>query len=242
VTAPPLRGFFITGTDTSVGKTRVAAGLIAGFRSLGLNAGGMKPVASGLIEDHGRYYSEDVDIICRYSDQDPASRAVNPYAFRQPVAPHIAAARAGISIEIDVILQNFASISEKYAPVCVEGAGGWLAPISDRESMADIAVALGLPVVLVVGLRLGCLNHTLLTARAIRAAGLPLAGWIGNRLDDDFAEPDANLATLTARLETPPLAVLPTSHSLRSAWPPLADAARQLQLAPPPPRRRRSPA
>lgn len=240
MTNPPPRGYFITGTDTSVGKTRVTAGLIAGFRSLGLAAGGMKPVASGLIEDHGRYYSEDVDIICRYSEQDPGSPAVNPFAFRQPVSPHIAAARAGISIDIDSIRDQFSSISANYTPVCVEGAGGWLAPISERESMADIAVALGLPVVLVVGLRLGCLNHALLTARSIRAAGLPLAGWIGNRIDADFAEPEANLLTLSARLGAPPLAVLPYSHSLRSAWPALADAARHLLLAPPVRRRRPS--
>jgi dethiobiotin synthetase len=110
----------------------------------------------------------------------------------------------------------------------VEGAGGWLVPISARETMADVAVALALPVILVVGMRLGCLNHALLSARAIAASGLPLAGWVANRIDEDFAEPEANLATLSARLGSAPLAELPYSHSLRSALPALAGAASML--------------
>ena len=227
------KGFFIAGTDTAVGKTRVTAGLIAGFRALQLAAGGMKPVACGLIEANGRYFSEDVDMMCRYSGQDPESEAVNPYAFRPPISPHIAAAHAGIAIELDAIVGHYSSIATDHAPICVEGAGGWLTPISERQTMADIAIALELPVVLVVGLRLGCLNHSLLTALAIRSTGLPLAGWIANRIDPDFAEAEANLATLTTRLGSAPLAVLPHSGSLRSALPALAGAAGELLRAAP---------
>jgi dethiobiotin synthetase len=232
------KGFFVAGTDTAVGKTRVTAGLIAGFRALQLAAGGMKPVACGLIEANGRYFSEDVDMMCRYSGQDPESDAVNPYAFRPPISPHIAAAHAGTAIELDAILRSFSAIAADHSPVCVEGAGGWLTPISERQTMADIAIALDLPVVLVVGLRLGCLNHSLLTALAIRAGGLPLAGWIANRIDPDFAESEANLATLATRLGSAPLAVLPHSGSLRSALPALAGAASQLVNAASRPRRR----
>ena len=223
-----MKGYFIAGTDTGVGKTRVTAGLISGFRSHHLVALGMKPVACGLLNDNGRYYSEDVDIICRYSGQDPGLDDVNPYAFPEPVSPHIAARLNHSEIDIATIGRHCSSIAANAEIVVVEGAGGWETPISDTHTMADVALALSLPVVLVVGLRLGCLNHALLTARSISAAGLPLAGWIGNRLDEDFAELDANLATLRARLGAEPLAVLPYSHSVRSALPALGEAAGRL--------------
>lgn len=227
-----MKGLFIAGTDTGVGKTRVTAGLVTAFRSLGLDALAMKPVASGLFKDNGRYISEDVDAICRASGQDPALPEVNPYAFEDPISPHIAAKKIGVVIDIDKICSHFSSIASKSNLVVVEGAGGWLAPISEQQTMADVARALSLPVVLVVGLRLGCLNHALLTARAIAADGLPLAGWIGNRIDENFAEPESNLDTLAARLGCPPLAVLPFSHSQRSALPALREAAGRL-VAPP---------
>ncbi len=230
-----MKGYFITGTDTGVGKTRVAAGLIWAFRARKLTALGMKPVACGLLDDNGHYYSEDVDMICRYSGQDPGLPGVNPYAFREPVSPHIAASLNGVSIEISEIRRHFLSIAANDAIIVVEGAGGWETPISDTHTMADVALELGLPVILVVGLQLGCLNHALLTARAVAATGLPLAGWIGNRLDEDFAEPDANLATLRARLGSAPLAVLPYSHSMRSALPALGEAAERLLSARQPP-------
>jgi dethiobiotin synthetase len=226
-----MMGYFIAGTDTAVGKTRVAAGLISAFRARGLNALGMKPVACGLLNDNGLYYSEDVDIICRFSGQDPGLPEVNPYAFLEPVSPHIAASLNNVRIEISEIRRYFSLIATNNAVIVVEGAGGWETPISAKHTMADVALALGLPVILVVGLRLGCLNHTLLTTRAIGASGLTLAGWIGNRVDENFAEPDANLATLRARLGSAPLAVLPYSQSMRSALPALAEAADRLLSA-----------
>jgi dethiobiotin synthetase len=223
-----MKGYFIAGTDTGVGKTRVTAGLISAFRSRNVSALGMKPVACGLLNDNGRLYSEDVDIICRYSGQDPGLPDVNPYAFQPPVSPHIASKLARRNIEISEIRRHFSLIAANDAIVVVEGAGGWETPISDTHTMADVARSLGLPVILVVGLRLGCLNHALLTARSISAAGLPLAGWIGNRLDEGFEEPEANLDTLRGRLGSEPLAVLPYSHSMRSALPALGQAAERL--------------
>lgn len=223
-----MRGCFIAGTDTDVGKTRVTAGLITALRERGVVATGMKPVVCGLIEDNGRYSSEDVDKICAESGQSPADRDVNPYAFPEPISPNIAAKKHATCIDISIIKGHFSSISHLSAFPVVEGTGGWLAPISDAHTMADIAVALGLPVILVVGLRLGCLNHALLTAQAIRASGLPLAGWIGSRVVEDFAEAEANIDTLTARLGSAPLALLPYSHSPRSALPALREAVTKL--------------
>lgn len=223
-----MRGCFIAGTDTGVGKTRVTAGLITALREAGVAAAGMKPVVCGLIEDNGRYFSEDVDNICTASGQIPTDRDVNPYAFPEPISPNIAAKKHGTCIDISVIKGHFSSISRLSAFPVVEGTGGWLAPISDEHTMADIAVELGLPVILVVGLRLGCLNHALLTAQGIRASGLPLAGWIGSRVVEDFAEAEANIDTLTARLGAPPLAVLPYSHSPRSALPALRTVAAKM--------------
>lgn len=223
-----MRGCFIAGTDTGVGKTRVTAGLITALRERGVEAAGMKPVVCGLIEDNGRYYSEDVDNICAASGQNPTDRNVNPYAFPEPISPNIAAKKHATCIDISVIKRHFSSLSRVSPFSVVEGTGGWLAPISDEHTMADIAIALDLPVVLVVGLRLGCLNHALLTAQGIRASGLPLAGWIGSRVVEDFAAAEANIDTLTARLGAPLLALLPYSHSPRSALPALREAAKVL--------------
>lgn len=223
-----MRGCFIAGTDTGVGKTRVTAGLITVLRERGLSAAGMKPVVCGLINDNGRYFSEDVDNICIASGQKADGRDVNPYAFPEPISPNIAAKKHQTSIDIAVIKRHFSSICENSDFPVVEGTGGWLAPISEEQTMADIAVALGLPVILVVGLRLGCLNHALLTAQAMHASGLPLAGWIGSRVAEDFDEAEGNIHTLTIRLGAPPLALLPHSHSARSALPSLREAASRL--------------
>jgi len=223
-----MSGYFIAGTDTGIGKTRVTAGLITTFRNRGLDAVGMKPVACGLINDNGHFFSEDVDIICRSSGQDPALPEVNPYSFREPISPNIAARINRKSIDLSEIGRYFSLIAAKGKFPFIEGAGGWYTPISEDQTMADIARLMKLPVILVVGLRLGCLNQALLSARAICADGLPLAGWIGNRIDEDFAEPEANIETLTMRLGSAPLAVLPYSHSLRSALPALGEAADQL--------------
>jgi dethiobiotin synthetase len=223
-----MSGYFIAGTDTAVGKTRVTAGLIAGFRACGVAAGGMKPVSAGLFSDNGVLFSEDVDIIMSYSGQLLSDPELNPYRLAEPISPHIAAAHEARQIDPIVVTTAFQSLSQRYPVVVVEGAGGWLTPINEHQTMADVAEALGQPVILVVALRLGCLNHSLLTAESIARFKLPLAGWVANRVDDQMAEIDANIATLSLRLGSEPLAVLPYSHSLRSAFPALQTAAATL--------------
>lgn len=222
------RGFFITGTDTGVGKTRVTTGLINGFRGLGLRVSGMKPVAAGGIASNNRIINEDVLLIADVSGQVATDTALNPYCLREPVSPNIGAKKAGICIDLKVISRQFRLLCENSDVVIVEGAGGWLTPVSEQRTMADVAAVLGLPVVLTVALRLGCLNHALLTAEAISRQGLSLAGWVGNQTDPDFQAPAENLETLSARLGSAPLALLPCSPDPRSAWPALHGAAATL--------------
>jgi len=202
----PAAGYFVTGTDTGVGKTLVACALLHAMAGGGQRVVGMKPVAAGRDAD-GSFH--DVENLMAASNVVAPRERVNPYAFDPPVAPHLAAERAGSRIQISVIVAAFEKLRAGCDRVVVEGAGGFRVPLNDREDMADLARALGLPVILVVGLRLGCLNHALLTARAVREAGLPLAGWVANLVDPEMLETDANVATLEARLECPLLARLP---------------------------------
>lgn len=206
-----MSGYFIAGTDTGVGKTRVTCGLLHALRKTGLAAGGMKPVAAGWVGADSEQMNDDVARIAAVTGQNPHDRLLCPYSLKAATSPHIAAADAGISIQIDTIQSCFEELQRNYQLLVVEGAGGWLAPIDKERSMADVALALGLPVILVVGLRLGCLNHTLLTAQAIARSGLPLAGWVANQIDAAFDAADANVQLLTHRLGAPPLAQLPFS-------------------------------
>jgi dethiobiotin synthetase len=202
-------GIFIAGTDTGVGKTRVSAGLLAALRARGRRVAGMKPVAAGAIKQDGRLISADAVILAENSGQDMPYEWLNPYCLEMAESPHLAAAAAGITIEVEVIRQAYQRLEARHEWLVVEGAGGWFAPIGPRQTMADIALTLDLPVLLVVGLRLGCINHSLLTASAIRASGLPLAGWIGSVVQHPWAAASDNVAALSERLGTPPLAVLP---------------------------------
>lgn len=204
-----MSGYFIAGTDTGVGKTRVMKGLLLGLVALGHRPLGMKPVAAGLIATDQGHFNEDVLEICSVTGQDPVDRRINPYALKEPLSPHISAEREGICIDIESIHTAFEALSAEQRPLLIEGAGGWLSPISGQQTMADIAVALRLPVLLVVGLRLGCLNHAQLTAQAIRNSGLPLAGWLGTQPQREFAAVDDNVRTLSRLLGAAPLAVLP---------------------------------
>jgi dethiobiotin synthetase len=192
---------FVTGTDTGVGKTLVAAALLHRLRRDHARVVGMKPVSAG--------GDEDVIALRDASSVDAPPALVNPYALAAPVSPHIAAARDDIVIALPKIVAAFASLRSQADAVVVEGAGGFRVPLSDTLDGADLAVALGVPVVLVVGLRLGCLNHALLSAEAIRARGLALAGWVANRIDPQMPEQDANLRFLARRLDAPCLADLP---------------------------------
>jgi dethiobiotin synthetase len=204
-----MRGVFVTGTDTGSGKTLVAAALIHALRGHGLVVAGFKPVAAGAGLVQGQMRNEDALALLAASGLDLPYADVNPYCFAPPIAPHIAAAEQGCRIEAAPLLDAAARLAEKVDYLVTEGAGGWRVPLSPELDMQGLAALLGLPVVLVVGLRLGCLNHALLTADAIRAAGQPLAGWVGSALEPNMARYRENLDTLHARLDAPCLGVLP---------------------------------
>lgn len=198
-------GYFVTGTDTGVGKTLVSCALLHAFALAGKTAIGMKPIAAGC--EAGKWL--DVEQLIAASAVSSAREWINPYALVPPIAPHIAAKQAGVTIDLVVIQQAFYALQKTADRVIVEGAGGFLVPLGDRYDTRDLACALGLPVVLVVGLRLGCLNHALLTAQAIQASGLPLAGWVANQIDPAMASLAENIDTLQQRLAAPLLGVLP---------------------------------
>lgn len=200
------RAFFIAGTDTGVGKTHVACALLSATRRMSLTAVGMKPIAAG-IEADGR--NEDVVQLQAASSIQPPMALINPYLYDPPIAPHLAATEAGRPIEIARIQQAFAQLQTLADVIWVEGVGGFLVPLDDDHDTADLAVALALPVVLVVRMRLGCLNHALLTAEAIDRRGLTLAGWVANQIDPAMTRFAANLATLQNRLHAPLLGVMP---------------------------------
>jgi len=202
------RGIFIAGTDTGIGKTLVATALVRALKQQGLHVAAMKPVAAGAEHTSEGLRNADAIALMAASGFEASYEVVNPYCFAQPVSPHLGARDAGVTIDPQFICKNFNELASATDFVVVEGAGGWLSPIGATQTMADIAVALGLPVLLVVGLRLGCLNHALLTARTIEASGLRLAGWIGNHVEFHFERSADNIATLAARLGRPPLDVL----------------------------------
>jgi dethiobiotin synthetase len=199
------RGLFVTGTDTGIGKTHVACALLRALVAQGLRAAAMKPVAAG-VDGDGRH--ADVVALRAAANVDAAADAVNPYAFAPAIAPHVAAALAGTPIDLDVIAARYRALAARADAVVVEGAGGVLVPLAARLDVLDIPARLALPVVLVVGLRLGAINHALLSALAIRARGLTLAGWVVNRIDPAMAHADASVAAIAERLGRAPAADL----------------------------------
>lgn len=202
-------GFFVTGTDTGVGKTLVAAALLRSFALSGLRAVGMKPVASGCRADTPDRANEDVAALVAAGNVRAPIDFINPYCFELAIAPHLAAQQAGISISLAKIRECYLSLTRLADVVVVEGAGGLLVPLGPREDFGDLARFLDLSVVLVVGMRLGCLNHALLTAEAICSRGLRFAGWVANCLDPGMALLDANLETLRLKLSAPLIAIVP---------------------------------
>ena len=200
------RGVFVTGTDTGVGKTRVAAALLCALAGAGWRAVGMKPVAAGF--EPGTHINADVVELQRAGNVDAPFADRNPYAFAEPVAPHLAASAAGQSIELSRIVAAFERLRTRADVVVVEGAGGALVPLDARADMLDVAAALRLPVLLVVAMRLGCLNHALLSALAIERRGLALRGWVANHLPPTMALATANVDTLALRLGMRPLAIV----------------------------------
>ena len=212
-----MSGFFITGTDTGVGKTFVTCALAHALQQRGFTVAPMKPVAAGTIEVNGIAMNEDVALAMEATGHRFPLHAVNPYCFREAVAPHIAAQHEKIIVDMTVIRTAYRELAERADIVLVEGAGGFLVPLSAEESMALIPSALQLPVVLVVGMRLGCINHALLTAEAIRARGLALAGWIANSISPDTMNAYAeNLSTLRRLLGAPLIGELPNISDYRA--------------------------
>jgi len=200
---------FIAGTDTGIGKTVVSATLLAALNAAGWRAVGMKPVASGCVSGARGLRNDDAERLIAHGAGNPDYALVNPYALPEPVAPHLAARAAGVEIRIEPIVAAFRALRVQNDSVVVEGVGGWAVPLSPTLMQADLVRALDLAVILVVGLRLGCLNHALLSARTIEADGCRLLGWIGNRIDPAMARADDNIATLRERLAAPCLGVLP---------------------------------
>lgn len=203
------RGVFITGTDTEIGKTVVARLLVSALVRRGETVGVMKPVAAGCEATPDGPRNDDALALMAASNCDAAYEVVNPYALMPPVSPHLAAAEAGVEIDLDYIQTCYDAIAGHSGIGVVEGVGGWLVPLSEQATVADLAGRLGLPVVLVVGMRLGCLSHALLTDQAIRANGARLLGWVANcRAQDDFGR-EACIETLRQRIEAPLLGIVP---------------------------------
>jgi len=202
------KNYLIVGTDTGVGKTYVSCALLRAFAAAGKTVIGMKPVAAGcdrvgekLISDDGRQLQAASNVPAAYTD-------INPYAFEPAIAPHIAAQQAGVEIQLPPILQAFKRLQTQADVLIVEGVGGFCVPLNDTEDTADLALALDIPLILVVGLRLGCLNHARLTLEAITRRNLALAGWVANHLDTDMQAQQENIVALQQRIHAPLIAQL----------------------------------
>jgi dethiobiotin synthetase len=229
------RGIFITGTDTGVGKTVLACALVRALREAGNRVTVMKPVASGSFNTPEGLRNADALAL-----MDAAGLArpelyeeVNPYCFEPPVSPHIAANEAKITVDSSMIRQRFARLAAQADWIVVEGAGGWLAPINESETMADLARALSLPALLVVGLKLGCLNHAQLSRRVMSLAEMPFAGWVASAIDPHMSHREENLESLERRLGEPALAVVPylTDGGATLVLPALAEALVQRAIS-----------
>lgn len=204
------QSYFVTGTDTGIGKTIVSCALLSAYSARGNAVIGMKPVVTGRV--CGEW--ADVKAIVAASSIAAPREWVNPYAFIPPISPHLAAKEAGMEIDIEIIRQAYCNLQKISDVVVVEGVGGIMAPLNDRNDVADMAYALDLPIILVVGMRLGCLNHALITEKIIQASGLKLAGWVANQIDPQMNSFDENLHTLKERLNCPLLGVLPFERNV----------------------------
>lgn len=198
--------YFVTGTDTGVGKTLVSCALLHAFSAQGKRVAGFKPVAAGCDDDD---HNEDARLLRAASTVQATYGQINPYCFHRPIAPHLAARHAGVNIEFGRIMASYRELAGQADEVIVEGAGGFCVPLNDRQTSADLARQLGLPVVLVVGMRLGCLNHALLTMHAIAHYQLECAGWVANVLDAGMPALQENIQALRERIAAPLLGIIP---------------------------------
>jgi len=203
------QGVFITGTDTAVGKTLVAGALLTALSRTKLNVCGFKPVAAGAHDDGHGPRNPDAELLMECSSPGASYQQVNPVLVEAAIAPHIGLEQEGRHFEMQAVVDAFEALTRRFDFVVVEGAGGWLVPLDNEQDMASLAARLDLPVILVVGVRLGCINHSLLTVEAIRSRGLRLAGWIGSCLEPDMPALPENLKTLDRVLGAPRLGLLP---------------------------------
>ena len=193
---------FVTGTDTEIGKTLVSAALLHGFATLGLRAAAMKPIAAGAFERDGEWHNEDADQLDAAANVALPPSIRTPFMLKEAAAPHIAAARENVSLDIARIVEAHQFAVQQADVVVVEGVGGFRVPLTDVHDTADLAFALNLPVVLVVGMRLGCISHALLSAEAIAARGLQLVGWVANQIDPAMLFPAENIEAIRLRLDS----------------------------------------
>ncbi|MBE9532690.1 MAG: dethiobiotin synthase [Proteobacteria bacterium] len=211
-----MSSLFVTGTDTEVGKTRISVALIELLQEQGKRVACMKPIASGCEQTAQGLRNGDALALMQQVDVQLDYETINPYAFEPAIAPHIAAQKAGVKIDLNHIKQLFQQIKSQADSVIVEGAGGWLVPLNEQQTMADLAVELGLPVVLVVDIRLGCINHALLTVAAIKQSGLVLKAWVANqRADNEQATEIIN--TLQQAISAPCIGIVPVLEQQQSA-------------------------
>ena len=235
MTAPTA--WFVTGTDTEIGKTLISSAMLHALAATGLRAAGMKPIAAGAILHNGVLRNEDADQLAAAANVALSPALATPYLLREAAAPHVAASLEDIRIDTLHIRNCFDRVAQRADAIVVEGVGGFRVPLSDGVDTADLARELGLPVILVVGLRLGCLNHALLTAEAIAARGLTLAGWVCNVVDSGMEHASANVVALRERLPAPLLGLVPRlavptaeeaaghlDFSILPGWPAVADA------------------
>ena len=210
-------GLFVTGTDTEIGKTEITVGLMAALRSRGVAVVGMKPVASGCRRTVNGLRNADGEQIAAQCSVAVSYEEVNPVAFEPAIAPHLAAAAAGCSIAIEALVRDYGRLAAKADFCIVEGVGGWQVPLGEHDTVADLAARLALPVVLVVGIRLGCINHALLSTESMATRGVSLFGWVANQVGPDVERVDDIIVALQERIEAPLLAKIPWLPELATA-------------------------
>ena len=201
--------YFVIGTDTDVGKTYVTCRLLEYFVQAGFTAIGMKPIASGCnLNGDGELLNEDVLALCNASNLKASADLINPYRFAPAIAPHLAAEQANVTMDLAIINAAYQQLTKLAEVVIVEGAGGFFVPINQKQTLADLAVLLNIPIILVVGVRLGCINHALLTVEALQARGLNLKGWIANEVEPDMMMFEGNVKSLQQRINAPCLSIV----------------------------------